>query len=167
MKLNLNSDFVEIFAKKCIDEGADIIACHGPHSMRGIEIYKHGIIFHGLGNMIFQIDQQFEVPEEFYIKYGKSRQSCDGVGSINMIRSKNNTRGFITSQKEWHSVIVSMSCDNNHFEILLYPIEISKQSGLPSLSNDVSIIQELKELSSYFGTNIIIENGIGILKVDR
>lgn len=167
MKLNQNSDFIDIFAKKCIDEGADIIACHGPHSMRGIEIYKHGLIFHGLGNMIFQIDQQPVVPEEFYIKYGMSRQTCDGVGSINMIRSKNNTRGFITSQKEWHSVIVSMSCDNNHFEISLYPIEISKQSGLPSLSTDVSIIQELKELSSDFGTNIVIENGIGKLKVDR
>lgn len=158
-----NAEFVEIFAKKCLEEGADIIVCHGPHSMRGIELYKQGIIFHGLGNMIFQTEQQQFVPEEFYLKYGSTRQSCDGVGTINKARSKNNTRGFITSQKEWHSVIVSISCDNHLLDITLFPIEISKQSGLPSLSSDVAILEELNELCNDFGTKVTIENGIGKL----
>lgn len=162
-----NAEFVELFAKKCIDEGADIIVCHGPHRMRGIEQYRQGLIFHGLGNMIFQTEQQQTVPEEFYRKYGTTRQTCDGVGSINLIRSKNNTRGFITSMEEWHSVIVSMSCSREMFDVKFYPIEISKQSGLPSFSEDEEIVQELQELSKDYGTHIIIENGIGRLKVIR
>ena len=162
---NHNAEFVEIFAKKCVEEGADIVVCHGPHSMRGVEIYKGGVIFHGLGNMIFQTDQQSFVPEEFYVKYGSSRQTSDGVGSINMVRSKNNTRGFIISQKEWYSTIVSMSCTGKQYEMTFFPIEISKQSGLPSLSSNIDILEELKELSDDFGTNLIIENGVGKLIV--
>ena len=162
-----NAEFVELFAKKCIDEGADIIACHGPHRMRGIEQYGRGLIFHGLGNMIFQTEQQQTVPEEFYRKYGTTRQACDGVGSINLIRSKNNTRGFITSREEWHSVIVSISCSNDMFDVKFYPIEISKISGLPSLSQDDEILNELQELCKDFSTNINIENGIGKLHVIR
>lgn len=164
---NKNAEFVEIFAKKCIEAGADIIACHGPHCMRGIEQYKHGIIFHGLGNMIFQIDQQPFVPEEFYEKYGTSRQMCDGVGSINQIRSKNNTRGFITTTQQWRSIIISMSCTKEKFDILFYPIEISKQTGLPVLSTDESILEELNELCALYDMKINIDNGVGRVVIER
>lgn len=162
-----NAEFVQIFARTCVDEGADIIACHGPHSMRGVELYKHGIIFHGLGNMIFQTDQQSVVPEEFYEKYGTTRHACDGVGSINLLRSKNNTRGFITMQKQWRSTIVSMFCTNKSFDINFYPIEISKQTGLPSLSKDDTILQDLCNLSIDYGTEITIDNHVGKLRVLR
>lgn len=162
-----NAEFVEIFARKCIEEGADIIACHGPHRMRGIEKYKHGLIFHGLGNMIFQTDQQPVVPEEFYNKYGASRQTSDGVGSVNLARSKNNTRGFITSRPEWCSVIVSMECTGDLFDVTFYPVEISKQTGLPSLSSDVTILQDLRDLSIGYGTTIEIEDGVGRLRMLR
>ncbi len=158
---NHNAEFVKIFAKKCIEEGASLVVCHGPHSMRGIEIYAGGVIFHGLGNMIFQTDQQAFVPEEFYVKYGSTRQTCDGVGSINMVRSKNNTRGFITSQKEWHSTIVSMTCTDKQYAISFFPVEISKQTGLPSLSSNIAILEELKELSKDYGTDLTIEDGVG------
>ena len=166
-KSNCNAEFVDLFAKKCIDEGADVLVCHGPHSMRGVEKYNRGIIFHGLGNMIFQTDQQLVVPEEFYNKYGTSRQSCDGVGSINLVRSKNNTRGFITSEREWHSTIVSMTCTPEKFEIRFYPVEISKNTGFPALSSDESILQELETLSKDFDTEIQVKEGIGTLTINR
>lgn len=162
-----NAEFVEIFAKKCIDEGADIIACHGPHSMRGVEIYNKGVIFHGLGNMIFQTDQQSVVPEEFYMKYGTSRQACNGVGTVNLMRNKNNSIGFITMTKQWRSTIVSMSCSDQLFDFRFYPIEISKQTGLPSLSSDETILQDLYNLSIEYGTKIEINHNIGKLRIER
>ena len=162
-----NAEFVETFAKKCIDEGADIIACHGPHKMRGIEKYKKGVIFHGLGNMIFQTEQQSFVPEEFYEKYGTTRQECDGVGSVNLLRSKNNTRGFITTKEHWRSVIVSMSCTESLYELRFFPIEISKQNGLPSLSQDITILQDLRNLSFDYNTEIKIDDGVGRLRIER
>ena len=117
--------------------------------------------------MIFQTDQQFVVPEEFYNKYGTTRQSCDGVGSINQVRSKNNTRGFITSDREWHSTIVSMTCTTETFDIHFYPVVISKQTGFPALSSSESILQELVTLSKDFDTEIQIKDGIGTLTINR
>jgi len=32
--------FIETYARACIDAGADAFLGHGPHLLRGIEIYK-------------------------------------------------------------------------------------------------------------------------------
>ena len=40
-------------AHEIIDAGASLIIGHHPHVLRGIEQYKHGIIFYSLGNFIY------------------------------------------------------------------------------------------------------------------
>ena len=42
-------DFLIDFAHKAIDNGADAFVGHGPHVLRGVEIYKGKPIFYGLG----------------------------------------------------------------------------------------------------------------------
>jgi len=37
-------------ARAAIDEGADLILSHHAHILRGVEVYKGKVIFHGLGN---------------------------------------------------------------------------------------------------------------------
>lgn len=81
-------DFVRIFGQKCIDAGADIVVCHGPHVMRGVEVYNKGIIFHGLGNFILQHETMSVVAEEQYWKVGTTRQDSTGVGGVINTRSK-------------------------------------------------------------------------------
>ena len=39
-----------LFAKTVIDAGADLVLGHGPHVMRGMEIYKDRLIAYSLGN---------------------------------------------------------------------------------------------------------------------
>ena len=46
------SDFLQEFAHKCIDSGADAIIGHGPHLLRPIEIYKNRPIFYSLGDFV-------------------------------------------------------------------------------------------------------------------
>lgn len=41
---------VKRFARRAIDSGADIVFGHGPHVIRGLEIYKGKIIAYSLGN---------------------------------------------------------------------------------------------------------------------
>lgn len=41
---------VEAFAHACIDAGADIVYGHGPHVVRGVELYKDRFIAYSLGN---------------------------------------------------------------------------------------------------------------------
>jgi len=44
---------VREFAHTCIDAGADLILGHGPHILRGIELYRNKLIVYSLGNFIF------------------------------------------------------------------------------------------------------------------
>lgn len=48
--LGENRGNLPAFAKTVIDAGADIVLGHGPHVMRGMEIYKDRLIAYSLGN---------------------------------------------------------------------------------------------------------------------
>lgn len=161
----LTPEFISIFAKECIDAGADIVVCHGPHRLRGIEIYNNKPIFHGLGNFIFQHEQQEYYPEEFYQKYGTTRSACDGVGTINNTRSKNGTVGLISTDEDWISILATLNCVNGKYDISIYPVSISKQTGLPSIINDDKPLLHLKTLSREYGTDIRIENNIAKIQI--
>jgi hypothetical protein len=41
----------------CIDSGADVVICHHPHVIQGLEVYDGKLIAHSLGNYVF--DQRF------------------------------------------------------------------------------------------------------------
>lgn len=40
------------FSHAAIDAGADLILGHGPHVVRGLEVYKHRLVVYSLGNFI-------------------------------------------------------------------------------------------------------------------
>ena len=48
------AQFLVTFARAMIDAGADLFVGHGPHVLRGIEIYKGAPIIYSLGDFIFQ-----------------------------------------------------------------------------------------------------------------
>lgn len=152
----LTPDFISIFAKRCIDAGADIIVCHGPHLLRGIEIYKSGVIFHGLGNFILQQDQMNVLAEEQYMKYGTTRQNCNGEGDLYALQTQNNNRGLNVIPDTWKSVLVGIHCVEDLFSIKLYPVILDRY-GICSLSHDNSILQEIEDRSKEFGTQFIID----------
>lgn len=126
-------DFITSFAKTCIDHGACIVVCHGPHIVRTVERYRNGVILHGVGNFIFQHEQQKVLPEEFYNKYGLKRSECEGPQDAYARRSKNGSIGIIASQEEWKSAIYSVDIDGDNISMEVYPVEISKATGLPRL----------------------------------
>ena len=41
---------LRLFAKTVVDAGADLVLGHGPHVLRGMEIYKDRLIAYSLGN---------------------------------------------------------------------------------------------------------------------
>ncbi|MEY9104621.1 poly-gamma-glutamate capsule biosynthesis protein CapA/YwtB (metallophosphatase superfamily) [Bradyrhizobium yuanmingense] len=45
-------DYAQSFAHRVIEAGADAYVVHGPHQLRGIEIYKGRPIFYSVGNFI-------------------------------------------------------------------------------------------------------------------
>ncbi|NQT65263.1 MAG: CapA family protein, partial [FCB group bacterium] len=38
-----------------IDSGADLVICHHPHVIQGIEVYNGKVIAHSLGNFVFDL----------------------------------------------------------------------------------------------------------------
>lgn len=54
---------VRAFAHAAIDAGADLVVGHGPHVLRGIEIYRERLIAYSLGNFVTYGGFSFEGPK--------------------------------------------------------------------------------------------------------
>ncbi len=167
---NKPADFLKEFSRFCIDEGAHGVIGHGPHILRGIEIYKKRPIFYSLGDFIFQNETVERQPSEFYKLYNLDHNHTisDGMDA----RSQNGTRGLAVNPKVFESVIATFSVKNGEIsEIELIPITLGFEKnrarrGVPALVDEehsIKIIKELKELSSEFGTNVTIKNGKGYI----
>ncbi|ESX31053.1 hypothetical protein X764_30765 [Mesorhizobium sp. LSHC440A00] len=72
-------DYEQTFARRLIDAGADAYVVHGPHVLRGIEIYKGRPIFYSLGNFFCQ-DLRTPVGADMFEAYGKDPRVDTGDG---------------------------------------------------------------------------------------
>lgn len=171
---NKPADFLKEFCRFCIDEGAHGIIGHGPHILRGIEIYKNRPIFYSLGDFIFQNDTVEKQPTEFYNLYqlGHRNTTADGFDA----RSQNGTIGLAANQKVFESVIASFEMENGSIsEIELTPISLGFEKnragkGKPKLADTEQgerILRDLQELSLEFGTTITIQNGKGYIHPEK
>ncbi len=160
-------EFIRSFAQSCIDAGATVVAGHGPHVLRGIEIYRQGIIFYGLGNFIFQNETVSHLPADFYEKYSLSAD--DGVGSAMEQRTRKGTVGLCADPEAWNGVIVSLEIRRD-MKVRLYPVELGfdlprYRNGLPRLSRHEKSLRQIQRLSVPYGTKILIKDGIGHLRI--
>lgn len=162
-------EWIRAFAKACIDRGATTYIIHGPHQLRGIEIYKGRPIFYSLGNFIFQNETIDPMPSDHYELFGLPDTAL--ASDLYDARFKNGTTGF-PSSPVWYESVVAVP----HFrgrevtEIRLHPIDLAQkaprsQRGTPRIADAATgrtIIERLAQLSQPFGTTITYENGIGI-----
>lgn len=58
--------WLSALARQVIDAGADVVHIHGPHEVRGIEIYRCRPIFYGLGDFVYQAQHVRRVPADSY-----------------------------------------------------------------------------------------------------
>ena len=162
------------FSRQIIDEGASTMIIHGPHQLRGVEIYKGRPIFYSLANFIFQNETIDPMPSDQRDRYGlpldrlaseiydrRFRVDADG----------NPTTGFPTGSEWYESVVPVVTFEGTEaVEILFYPIELGwkeprSQRGTPRMAPpDLgrTIVDHLAALSEPFGTEIVYENGVGV-----
>lgn len=161
--------FFEEMARACIDGGADAVIGHGPHILRGIEIYRNRPIFYSLGNFIFQNETVSRLPADFYEKYSLGHES--NVADAFDTRTDHNKKGLGVNPRVWESVVPLWRIeDGNLTELLLYPIELGYGTprysrGWPRLSNQVTILEHVQRLSEPYGTTIELEGHVGRVKV--
>ena len=159
------------FAHFAIDSGCDLVFAHGPHSLRGIEIYKGKPIFYSLGNFIFQNEAVQWLPEPAYSGQGLDNNATPG--DWGMARSDDGKFGFAADLIHYRSAIaVCDYSEGNLKEVRLYPIDLGfgkpiAQRGRPVLANGEVAqwsLERLKEASKFFGTEVSIQGDIGIIR---
>ena len=163
------AEFLQIFCRTCIDRGADAILGHGPHELRGIEIYKGKPIFYSLGNFIFQTETVALQPADAYEKVNMPHNTQ--VGEFMNNRNKGGTVGYIIQPNIWRSVMAQFTAEDGKItEVKLHPITLNmgaarSRMGWPCLLHDNDVLEYLQTLSEPFGTQFEIQNGVATIKL--
>lgn len=166
--INVPAMFLETFSRRCVDAGASAVIGHGPHELRGIEIYQGAPIFYSLGNFLFETETVLLQPGDAY--RNKKMPPDTRVGSYMDARSKNGTAGYGVLPEIWQSVMAGWTIENGQVtEIRLYPIALGmekkrSQKGVPVLTGDEGVLHYLSELSAPYGTEIVIRDGVGYIR---
>ncbi len=164
--------FLPIFAHAAIDAGADMFVGHGPHVLRGIEIYKGKPILYSIGDFIFENETVLRLPEDNYEALGLGPE--DRVSDFNAKRYANDTTGFPADRLVWESVIAVPSFrDGKLIDLKLHPISLGfgklpGRRGRPMLANEElskKIIDDLTRLSKPMGTTIEYKERVGTVKL--
>ena len=161
--------FLKTFSHAVIDAGADGMIGHGPHTLRGIEIYRGKPIFYSLGNFIFQTETVRVQPAEAYLNHGMKPE--DGVRAYMLHRSHGDTTGYSAIRDIWRSVVADFDMEDGRLEaVRLHPVSLGmgepwEKRGWPRLSFDGETLKHLARLSEPFGTEIEIRGGTGYVKL--
>lgn len=168
-------DFHEDFAHSCVDAGADVFMGHGSHLLRGIEIYEGTPIFYSLGNFIMQNETVTRLPAEIYGRYDLDGDATPAdLFDARVFDEDNEQIGFLADQGFWETVIPVCEYENSVLDrIELYPVKLGfnaprGQRGRPLLAKGedaVRILKGLADLSTPYNTDIIVEDGRGVIKV--
>jgi poly-gamma-glutamate synthesis protein (capsule biosynthesis protein) len=166
------ADFIVEFARAMVDAGATMFVGHGPHVLRGIEIYKGKPIFYSLGDFVFQNETLLRLPAENYAAYDLGQD--DHVADFNAARYRDDTRGFPANPEIWESVIAQPSFSGRELTALeLHPItlgfgEPAWVRGRPMLARGElaeKILNDLVQRSAPYGTRIEVRDGVGFVQV--
>ena len=85
-------EFLALAAHQLIDAGADLVVCHGPHLLRGLELYQGKPIFHSLGNFIGQNELVERIPADGYERFRADPSLTPGA--VYQHRTNNDRGGF-------------------------------------------------------------------------
>ena len=166
------AQFLVEFAHAAVDAGADVIVGHGPHILRGIEIYRGKVIFYSLGSFILDNDLVRFLPSDMYEQLDLGPDALPS--EFYNARSNHDRQGFPANPFYWQSVIARVVFRDGHpAEIILTPISLGfgkkrTQRGYPEaaeLALATQILERLQNLSQPFGTNIVIKNGVGTVTI--
>ena len=164
------ADFIPIVARAMIDAGADVFVGHGPHVLRGVEIYKGKPILYSLANFVFQNETLLRMPADSYEEYslGDAAQAADYLDA----RYDKDRRSFPAEREYWDSVVATTKWEGRKLvELQLHPITLGYQTsrvdrGRPRLAGGADaarILEMMTTRSKAFGATVVVRGGVGIV----
>jgi poly-gamma-glutamate synthesis protein (capsule biosynthesis protein) len=166
-KLEIADPFLPVFARACIDAGADAFLATGPHVPRGVEIYKGKPIFYCLGNFLFQYETIQPVPPEALAGMGLDPRALDPSLFYRKIL-------YGDQERFWQSFVPRLTFDGDAvaavelFPITLGFLEPRHDRGTPRLARGEEarkILEKVAALSKPMGTEIDIEGEVGRVRL--
>lgn len=163
-RLELQADFLEEFARCCIDSGCSVVVGSGAHELRGIELYKGKPIFYSLGNFIFENSYVRKLPQEFMenLDIPKDLTASRAIAERTRLTAG---KGLDERIENYLTVIPLFSMEGDVCTTLrLYPLALNRPGGrhadcgLPRLATKEEtdlIVENLERLSSCFGTRFV------------
>ncbi len=158
-------DFLIEFAHAAIDNGADAFLGQGVHTLRGIEIYKDKPIFYGLSNFAFYMNSPV----------GGEQVNPQGDRTRAERNQANIDRLALSHPDNMEALLATARFEAGRLvEVRVYPVDVGKgyrpisKIGIPMTPTpDVAreILERVQRLSVPFGTNMTIENGVGVIRI--
>ena len=113
-----------------IDAGADLVAGHGPHLLRGMELYKGKPIFYSLGNFLGQNELVAKIPADGYERFRADPELKPG--QVYQQRTNNDQGGFPADRRYWESVVPVLTWEGRELRgIELVPISLGWKDAAP------------------------------------
>ena len=168
--------FLRELAHRIVDTGATVFVGHGPHVLRGIEVYRGRPILYSLGNFVFQNDLVEKQPADLYYRVGLGLE--DSVADLYDARERGTRemrlRGFEWFTKKWEYWVtvaaeLFIDADGEVKRLRLYPVELTwkvprSRRGRPRLAKGraaLEILGLVERLSRELGTEIRVKEGVG------
>jgi poly-gamma-glutamate capsule biosynthesis protein CapA/YwtB (metallophosphatase superfamily) len=151
------------FAHQAIEQGASMVFIHGPHHVRGIELYRGKPIFYSLGNFVFEPEFIPRFPAETYQQQGLAADAP--VEKLNA--SVAIGPSLINERRTFEGVVGRLLMTAGRLDqIQLLPIDLQfdgppDRRGRPKLASrklGAQIIARLASRSKKFGTQIVYQS---------
>jgi hypothetical protein len=175
--------FVREFAHAAIDAGADVYVGHGWHNTLGIEIYKGKPIVYGIGNFFAQSEFIRRVPYDSYESWG---HDMDRLPTLHPSDHPLHPGLDSHSENWWTSALMTLEMqDGQCKQMRLHPVEMGRLAregtitrrtgqgehtlteGRPLIAQGETAertLDRIRRLSKNFGTEMKVENGIGLIR---
>jgi poly-gamma-glutamate capsule biosynthesis protein CapA/YwtB (metallophosphatase superfamily) len=153
-------DFLIKLFHEVVEAGGDVVMGGGPHSMRGVEIYKGKPIFYGLGLFFFKPqlggppNVPGRMPDDDYPKEPDPRPG---------------------NPSSWYDSVLAISDfdDGKLKQVRLYPVDLMNAPvqgarGLPHFATGErakQILTRLQTDSAQFSTKIAVQGDMGVITV--
>lgn len=161
-------DFLIRLFHEAVDAGADLILGGGPHSLRGVEIYKGHVVLYGIGAFFLNGEIKAMQESAFSVWPDATGHAPPPAPPERSVRHGGNPAS-------WYDGMVATTrfVDGKAREVRLYPLDLGNtydrsRRGIPHLADPANarrILADLQRDSRQFGTKIAIEGSVGVIRI--
>ena len=162
-------------ARASVDAGADMFLGHGPHILRGIEIYRGKPVLYGMGNLVAQNQLVKRVTNNQYEFFGLDENATPSDYYDERIRRGVNPPSELPQAEWWYeSAVFSLKFENRELtELKFHPIVLGDPKRRSSLGRPIladkklskKIVGHMRDISVLFKTDIEYKEGVGVVKI--